>query len=193
MTETGIHVGSGGSKHKLKRVLLTVGVVLLVAAAAVGIVMAVRWWQHRPADSNEAAATPEGVQTTIVASEEQLTQRDYDGARETIDMALTNPELSVEGKYSLYMQRALVYVNQQNYEAALKDYQTAESYHESVELAEAIASLAMRMDNKELALAYYKKTLELLPQGDTDAAQMNRQYFENWVTYLEGGEVPQNE
>lgn len=174
--------GGGGKRRKRvpwRIVALVAGVLLVIVAAWFGA----KWLSQR--DSNQQKASPKGVSETVALSDKQLSQLDYDGARQTVDEALTNPELSVEAKYGLYMQRALVHVNQQNYEAALKDYETAWSYHESVALAESIASLAMRIGNTELALEYYKKTLELLPDDETAGGQMNREYFENWVAHLE--------
>lgn len=186
MAEIVAQVGEGGSKHKLRRLLLGLGVVLLVAVLAAAAGAGARWLQHRKEYSR--AAKPEAVNKDVSAAQNLTFNGNFDKAHETISKALDNPNLSAQAKYDLYMQEGVMYETQQKNDAAMESYRKAEAAKETMDVAQSIARMAEAKGDKQLAITYYKKAITLIPQDDAlrDSA---KKYFEDKITELEGGTV----
>jgi tetratricopeptide (TPR) repeat protein len=185
MAETAVHVGGGGSKHKLRRVLVGFGIVLLVVVVSLAAGGAARWFQQK--SQYDRSAKPEAITKEATAAQNLALKGDYDKAQETISKALDNPSLSAQAKHDLYMQQGVTYENQRNYDAALESYRKAESFKETSIAAAAIANIAEIKGDKQLAITYYKKAIPLIP--DDAMKDSTKKYFENKITELEGGVV----
>lgn len=186
MGNSAIQVGEGGSKHKLRRALIGVGVVVLVAVLAAVVGAGVRWFQQQRDYDNRAK--PEAITQEATTAQNQALGGNFDQAHETINKALDNPNLSTQAKYDLYMQQGVTYEGQKNYDAAMESYRKAESLKETTEVTSAIASLAESRGDKQTAITYYKKAIPLIPEDDAMKDSLKK-YFEDKVTELEGGVV----
>lgn len=175
------------AKFRLGNSLWSVVLVgLAILLAIIAFVLAITWWIGQI--KYEDAAKPENVERTTEDVQDLTFSGDFNKARETVNSALSNPKLSDDAKHALYIQEATVYETEGNYDSALESYLKAESLKETSGVAQAIASIYVMMENKEKALEYYKKALELMPDKDSQASQSAKKYFENWIIYLEGGE-----
>jgi len=180
-----------GKRSKLphwKFVLLIAGVVVLAGGAGV----AARWWQQREGTHDHAGGDHvhpgEYVFSEDVVAAQKLAQDgDYDKAHEAINNALANPSISNREKHDLLVQQGVTYESQQNYDAALESYRQAETFMESLQVAQSIANIAQQKGDKELAITYFKKALALAP--DDPAGQTLKRYFEDAIKYLETGET----
>lgn len=188
MTETGIQVGNGSRKRKLKRVLVGVGIVLLVAAAAGGAGVGVRWWQNRGSvDDTHDHTHEEEFSEDVVNAQKLALEDDYDKAHQVINEALNKEGIPAKEKYDLLIQQGITYENQQNYDKALESYRQAESYLETSQVAQYIGYIADMQGNKEMAIAYFKKAISLLPEDDP-MTPTTKGYLENRIKALEEGQ-----
>ncbi len=175
---------TGGEKARSrKKLVLAVLLVAGVAVLAGGAGAAWNWSRHRGTHPKKLDA----VSQAAADAQKQVFSGNYDKAHQSINTALENPKLSAEAKQNLYMQEGSVYENQKKYDKAMESYRKAEALGETAGITQSIAFLAVKMDNKELAITYFRKTIPLLPKGDRMYDE-NKKYFENWVIHLEGGE-----
>jgi tetratricopeptide (TPR) repeat protein len=178
-----IHVGNGGrSRKRLLRMALAIAGGLVLAA---GVVAAVLFWQNRSA--NNTAAERAKLEKKISSIQNQTLAGDYDRVHDSIQKALADPKLSDTGKLSLYMQDGAAYENEKNYAAAIEAYQKAEAIEPSLGLIQAIATLAVRADDEELAITYYQKALDFLA-ANNKLDEAGRAYYEKLISDLEGEE-----
>lgn len=191
MAETILQNGNGTNKRKFLGVLVSVGLVVAVAAFAAGLGVGARWLQHKHAhDHDDEPAAGNLVTFEEVDKAHDLIQEgEYDKARESIDKALERSNISTQEKHDLLVQKAIAYENEQNDDAALEVYYQAEAVQESLQVAQSIANIADRQGNKELAIAYFKKAITLVPNNA--AGEMLKEYFEGRLAHLEGRESAQ--
>jgi len=185
MADIPVIVGKGGSKHKLRRVLVGFGLVLIVAALALAAGAGARWLQQKREYSR--LAKPENVTKEASAAQKQSFMGDYDKALTTINEALDNPSLSAQAKHDLYLQQGAAYENQKKYDEAMASYRKAESFKETLDAAQSIARMAEQKGDKALAITYYKKAITLIPDDDAMKDALKK-YFENTIRVLEGKE-----
>ncbi len=190
MADADINAGMGSKKRAKKRLFMTVGLILLVVAVAGGVGVGTRWWQERHKPQSAEHVNPGEVKFSKAVTDAQklMISGDYDKAHETINKALGAPGISAQEKHDLYMQQSIVYENQQNYDAALESSRHAGSAMESLQSAQSIANLAANKGDKEEAIAYYKKAITLIPDDPPQVRDNLKQYFENMIIYLEGGQ-----
>ena len=185
MTDTGIHVGRGGSKHKLRRVLIGAGAVLLVVAVSLGAGVGLRWWQQQREYARLGA--PEAVAKEAAEAQNLTLMGDFNKAHDTINAALGNPKLSADAKHRLLMQQGTAYQNQQKLDEAMNSYRRAESLKQTQSAAEAIANVAEMKGDKELAIQYYQKAISLIPSDDV-LKDSTKKYYEDKIITLQGGQ-----
>lgn len=186
MTDSNIHVGQGGSKHKLRRLLISACITLLVAGVALAAGVGVRWWQQQREFARIGA--PEAIAKEAAAAQNLSMMGNFDKAHDTINKALDNPKLSEDAKHQLYMQQGAAYQGQKNYNAAMDSYRQAESLKETQVLAEAIATIAAAQGNKDLAISYYQKAISLIPSDDA-MKDSTKKYYDNQIFVLQGGVI----
>lgn len=186
MADTTVHVGGGGSKHKLRRVLVGLGVVLLVVVLSLAAGGAARWFQQKREFARQAK--PEAISKEAKEAQDLAFSGDFNKAHDTIDDALDNPSLSAKAKHDLYLQQGVTYENEKNYDAAMESYRKAESFTETMDAVQSIARMAEIKGDKQMAITYYKKAIPLIPKDDA-MAESTKKYFENKIIELEGGTV----
>lgn len=177
-----VHVGAGGTNRK-KQLLIALVVVGGVAVLIAG------WFGLRllQQDKDSNMMTPT-IQTTTEVQGLLLAGK-YEDAHKAISDALKDTRLTDDEEQTLYIYQGSTYENQKNYEAAMDSYRKAEAVKETLGAVQAIANLAVTMGNTELAIVYYKKAVNLIPQENNHFAEEQKRYFEGWVEQLENGQT----
>ena len=184
MADTQVHVGKGGSKYRLRRVLIGGGIVLLIVVLGLAAGAGVRWWQQK---RQPAADKTQVLPKEVTDAQNLVFEGNYDKAHETINNALKDPNLSAQSKYDLLMQQAFTYEGQQNPDAAMDAYLDAEAVMQTMDVAQSIARLAAAKGDKELAISYYQKALTLIQNDDAMRVEYKK-YFESMISVLQGGQ-----
>ncbi len=179
-----ITVGQGGSKHKLRRVLMVLGAVVLVAGLAGGAGAGVRWLKTK--QEEKRAASPQAISKDVSDAQKQILGDDLDKAHGTINDALDNPGISAQSKHDLYLQQGAIFENEKKYDEAAASYQKALEAKESSQAYESLARLAEQKGDKDLAISYYEKAIPLIPQDDAMKDAIKK-YYENKIIVLKGG------
>lgn len=148
--------------------IIAVGVVLL-AVAGIGYYV---WHtlQHKAAMRSQATTGQSAVST----AEAQANNGDTNAALSTLGTAIkdTNNKSQIA---ALYVQQGVTYTDDQNYSAALQSYLQAEQTNGlTYSLAQSIAEAAQASGNKQLAITYFQKAINLVPANDpTGGAEKN--------------------
>ncbi len=153
-------------KHKKpiphKKILaITIIVGVLVLAVLVGVLA--RFLQQKTDNQRDEIFVPgQGLPRAVNDSQSLSLQGKNDEANKKLEDALQkNPQDAA--KYELYIQQGINYQNQKDYSKALDSYRKAEAIKQDDKITLLIAEVAMLLNDKPLALEYYRKTVTLLP------------------------------
>jgi len=169
-------------KNRKKQLRPVIAVVLVVAVVATAGGVEVRWLQQ---SKQKAAMIQHTISKDASRAQDLTLSGEYEEAHKALKAALSNPNLSADEKYDLLFQQGTTYENQQNYGAALTSYKQAESVRLTMVLAEAIARVAEANGDKQMAIAYYKKAIPLIPTDDPTGASIKR-YYQDSIIRLGG-------
>lgn len=171
-----------------RQVLVSVGVISMILLA-VGAGALLFWLQHKdqpntgnqqgPAsDSNRLPAKIDEIQNLAVSG-------DVAQSNQKIQDALSQPNVSDQDKYDLYVQQGVNYSNTGQHQQALAAFKQAEAAKKDANIEQLLGGEAEALGDKQSAIAYYKATLQLL---DKSAAGYNgdKQVFEDKVKALGG-------
>lgn len=178
-------VGSGQGKKKRWIPIVTIAAVLALAGAAGA---GLRWWQNRDTDTTPKETTgttrlPERVERL----QELAVNGQYETAQKEIAEALADPDISSEEKYDLYFQQGITYESEGNLQAALESYRQAESVTSDRVVSEAIGNVAVLLNDKQLAITYYRKVISQLDKNGV-VYEADKESFEAKIRDLEGQE-----
>ncbi|HEU5187066.1 MAG TPA: hypothetical protein VFT87_01040 [Candidatus Saccharimonadales bacterium] len=144
-------------KLKAPKILLLIGAIVLVGAAGFGAQLLVRQLQK----INEK---PKGGAPPAVKEVQELANQ---GNQEAVDKKivekLQDPSVSDNEKYLLYQQQGSRFMAKGEATAAVEAYLKGFGIRQTFELAQAVAGAYWQSGNKERALEYYRKALELVP------------------------------
>lgn len=174
-------VGEGGRKSKAPRWPFVVGlIVAVVLALAAGVF--VRWI----VDRNKAEPAPEPLAAEIQEVQDLTLDNKPEEAEKKISELLADPNVSAEVKYSLYLQQGATYYQKGEYQPALDSYTKAFDIRQTYPVAQSIGSTWLALGNKQKAIEYYRKAIELIPQ-DNPVRDDEVQVIEEQIKALESG------
>lgn len=179
-----VHVGRGGHRRGTSRWLMVVAVIAIVAVA-IGAGVFARWFMERDNDSSDTAPT------TLPAVLEEVQELSLEGKQAEADQkiaeALQDPSTPPDVKFTLYLQQGANYFQKGEYQKAIESYTKASEIRDTFELAQAIASTWQQLGDKQQAVTYLRKAIELMPQDnpvrDDDIAAIEEQ-----IKALEAGQ-----
>jgi tetratricopeptide (TPR) repeat protein len=123
---------------------------------------------------------------SVTEAQELAAEGKTDEANKKIGEALAqNP--ADEAKYELYVQQGVNYQNEGKNAEALAEYRKAEAVRLDFRLARLIGDVAVILDNKALAIEYYKKAIPLI-DPDNPIKDAEKQTLEEKIKAL-GGQV----
>lgn len=165
-----------------KKFVVTTIVVLVVGLAALGAGIGLRWWQ----DGTKLSQTdPKDLPETIETAQNLASSGDFEGAHKKIEEDLGRSGLSNQQQYELYFQQGNTYFNESKYNEALDSFKKAAAVKETQSIYETMANTSEILSNKEAAIEYYKKAIQLiLPDNRVGAA--DKQSYEMKIRELGG-------
>jgi tetratricopeptide (TPR) repeat protein len=186
-TETSVTAGETSAKVsnaprpliKRRLTLIIVVIIIVLVAAGSGYYL---WHKHQ---QKMPSSTLSAGQSAVNMAIEQANQGNTNSALNTLNTAINNTTDGAQ-KSALYVQQASTYENAQNYQAALTSFQKAAQYGGlTYGLAQNIAETAQQVGNKQLAIQYYQKAINLIPANDP-VGHADKQGFETAINSLEG-------
>lgn len=175
------------SKHsrfkKMKITKKTVVILSLLVLTGVGgwlTPILINHYQRSAAESREKQ-----FESKRVEAQDLRVKGQTDEAVKKVDEALRDPSLTDEQRYGLYIERGNVPFDQKDYAAAIGFYEKAEAIKRDYQVTEVLALAWEYAGNKEKAIEYYKKAIELIPQ-DTPMARDLKSDLEKSILRLGG-------
>jgi len=107
-----------------------------------------------------------------------------DDAVKKTDDALNDPSLTSDQRYRLYIDRGSISYDKNDYTDAINYFEKAEQIKQDYEIADLLSRSWDKAGNKEKAIEYYKKFIELLP--DLPLRNVYKEDAENAIKRLGG-------
>lgn len=167
------------AKFSLSKKQLFVGLsIVLVLAVALGAGVLVGLLQA-PSDKQPAATqTKEKLPASITAVNALVGQGKPDEAQTMIDQSIQAPSTPASEKYMLYISKAGIANDKQDYQTALSALLEAEKIQETSDLAAKIGAAYAELGQKDKAVEYYKKAIRLNPQDNPMRERENEIFAE---------------
>lgn len=168
-------------KTNRKKVILTVvsiaGVLIVAGAAGFGL----RLLQNSKEDTPPASDV--NLPQSVSDAQDLRLSGNLDAANKKIDDALNDSKTSSDEKYSLYMQKASVFADQDKYAEAAESFEKAASIKQTSNIYENIGEAYEAAGQKDKAIEAYKKGIPLV-KGPV--AEDDRLALENKIKNLGG-------
>lgn len=144
----------------------------LIIVLAVGLAGFLGWWYFygKSTTDKRPPVTPADKYSSVTPSQKADTmafQGNYQGAQNLLDDEIARSDDAVS-KRELYLDKWLIAFNKKQYNDALSFAQAAEKLAPTRVTAKAVAQSSEALNNKKLALEYYKKVVERTPQSMKD-------------------------
>lgn len=146
----------------------------LIIVLAVGLAGFLVWWYFagKSTTDERPPVTPADKYSSVTPSQKADTmafQGNYQGAQNLLDEEIARSG-DAAGKRELYLDKWLIAYNKKQYSDAISFARAAEKLSPTRVTAKAVAMSSEALNDKKLALEYYKKVVERTPQSmiDTD-------------------------
>jgi tetratricopeptide (TPR) repeat protein len=180
MDDNTVKTGSGGSarrsltKRTLKMIAIGVGIIVLAGGAGV----TVRLLQNKQDKNKQPTVNSQSLPSAVDDAQNLRLNGDTAAAGKKIDDALNNKSTSTDEKYQLYIQKASLFSDQQNYGGAADAYAQALALKQTSAAYDAMGDAYAAADQKDKAIDAYKKAIPLVPaspvQDDDKEAIANK-------------------
>ena len=162
MTET-VLVGDGGKAKRPRPRWPFIAAFIVVLLLALGAGGFVRWLEQKnnPASNNSNRLPPQP--DTVADAQDLLAKGKTDEAAKHVDQALSNPKLSNDEKYLLYIEQGRIAQEKGDYPATAAAYEKAEAIKQTYEVSRRLGATWQQIGDKQKALMYYEQALRLNP------------------------------
>lgn len=181
MAENTIQIGSGRQKRKARWPFIVALAVTIVFAIGAGVF--VRWAVDRNKGPIKA---PEQLAPEILEVQDLALNGKQDEADKKIGEILTDPAVSADVKFTLYLQQGSNYYSKGEYQKALESYTKASEIRDTFEIAQAMASIWQQLGDKQQAIKYLRHAIEVMPP-DNPVREDDIQLIEEQIRTLESG------
>ncbi|MFZ2125162.1 MAG: tetratricopeptide repeat protein [Candidatus Saccharimonadales bacterium] len=165
-----------------KKKLLIAGIALLLIG---GIVSGWLFMQNKQAvDNRQKQLTEEVLEQTTVDAQVLARKGDPAAAVAKYDDAINSISDSYQ-KSILTINKAIIYLNNEDYEQALKIAKEAETIDANFAVVKIIAQIYAEKGDNPNAITYYKKTIELIDKDDPLAGD-DAIYYQSVIDSLGG-------
>jgi tetratricopeptide (TPR) repeat protein len=170
--------------HLSKKQVLVGGGVVLLLAVALGA-GALLGWLQAPSVTPHTVETKDKLPSSIVAANALVGAGKTEEAKQKVDEFIKAPSTPPSEKYMLYITKANLANDAQDYQAALSALLEAEKVEETSEVASKIGTMYEQLGQNDKAIEYYKKAIRLNPQDDPMRERENETLAE-MIRYLGG-------
>jgi predicted negative regulator of RcsB-dependent stress response len=172
-------------KHfSTKKKLIIVGVILLLFIGG-----AVSGWfymqNNQAAQDQKQQLAEEVIDQTTIDAQAMARKGDTAGAVAKYDEVIETTSDAYQ-KSILTINKAIIYLNKEDYETALSIAKEAEAIDANFGVVKIIAQIYEDKGDKPNAIAYYKKTIELIDK-DSPMAADDAIYYQSVIDDLSGG------
>lgn len=167
-----------------KRSLLVAGLITLALLCGA----ALAWLRNDGTDAPDSSKTgvlEDRLPKDVKEIQELALSGNIEEAEKKIQEGLSRPGVSDETKYNLLVQKGVTYQNEGKYKEAHSAYKEAEEVKSEYKISKLIADNALAMDNKALALTYYKKAHSQLDKS-SPFYEGEKEIVESKIRELEG-------
>ncbi len=155
----------------------------MIISVVIFVVLSVGGW-FVASSMNLFASKQELTYKAISDANELATKGNVDGAKAAYDSAISKTNDNIL-KANLLTNKATVFYNEKNYDQALSIALEAEVLSPNESTAQFIANIYLLKDDKVNAIAYYKKTIELIDK--TKESESNKEaYYQGIIDSLGG-------
>lgn len=165
---------------KNKKKILSLLAIGLVSVAGVGAYL----FLSQPEESS-FLTTEEQVRNFYMDTDRRAFQGDVDGALEAYDQAI-HQQTDEKLKLELLTNKAMTALNNDRIDVAIEAAQRADDIQSDLASTSLLAQLYDRRGDKEKAIEYYKKALQLLDQETADEGPSDKGLFERRIQQLGG-------
>jgi len=169
-------------KHSSKKKWLIIGAIVIVLFIGGGITGWMFMSSQQPAPAS--SLTEEQFDQTISDAQTLANNGDTNGAIAAYDNAVKATNDAYQ-KSVITLEKAVMYLNEKNYEQALVIAKQAEVINVNFEVVKIIAQIYDEKGDKKNAITYYKKTIELIDKNDPMASD-DAEYYQGLITDLGG-------
>lgn len=169
-------------KIKKKWLIVVASVMVLFVAGGLNA-----WYfiaKDQSIDNAQVDETETEVYEKSVEADTLANMGDSEGAVSAYDEAIDGSEDDLE-KIALMISKATIYFNEGNYDEALSVMLEAKNTYESSATASFTAQIYEAKSDKENAVAYYQKAIDLLDETNP-VADSSREYYQFKIDELNG-------
>ena len=172
-----------GTKKKSRwlPVLVVVGVLILALGAG-----ALAWWlmSGEPAKKNAPLVNVDPRSKSVKQAESLLVSGKSDEAAKYVKDQLANTSLPKGDRYDLYYEQGVIAQNAQDWQLAADAFGSAFAIKQDYDVAQKLGSTWQQLGDKQKAIDYYKKAIELNPPSNP-MRESNNNIFQQLINQLE--------
>lgn len=146
-----------GNKRKI--IVVVGGIILIGVAIGTGALL---WWLQNREESNTPIVAEAQLPQAASEAQELAASGDVNGSNKKINDALNSASTSSSEKFDLYVQQGINFGEQNQHQQALDSFKKAEAIKQNFMVSHLIAEQAEALGDKQMAIAYYKKTISQL-------------------------------
>jgi tetratricopeptide (TPR) repeat protein len=163
--------------HLSKKQVLVGGGIVLLLGVALGA-GALLGWLQAPSVTQQPTETTDKLPSSVVAVNALVGQGKVAEAEQKIDESIKAPSTPPSEKYILYVSKAGLANDKQDYKGALEALLEAEKVQKTSDLCAKIATAYSELGQKDKAIAYYKEAIKLNPQSNPMQERENEIFAE---------------
>ena len=170
-------------KHSSKKKRLIIGAVVIMLFIG-GVVTGWMFMSNQQPAPASSPLSEEQFNQTISDAQTMVNNGDTSGASVAYDNAVKATNDAYQ-KSVITLEKAVMYLNEKNYEQALVIAKQAEAININFEVVKIIAQIYDEKGDKQNAIIYYQKTIELIDKNDPMASD-DAEYYQGLITELGG-------
>jgi len=168
-------------KHSSRKKWFIISAVVIVLFAG-GVAAGWMFISNQQPAQATLPLTQDQFDQTISDAQTMANNGDTSGASAAYDNAVKATNDTYQ-KSVLTLEKAVIYLNEKNYEQALVIAKQAESINSNFEVAKIIAQIYDEKGDKQNAITYYQKTIQLIDKNDPMASD-DAEYYQGLITEL---------
>lgn len=148
-------------KKRPPKKLLIVGGAFVVLVGVAGVLLVTRPWEQQPTSADNGDTAELAPLNAVERADIMAGEGDYQGSQALLDSELLAQASTTDEKQQVYIQKAVLAMNNKNYDEAMTYAKEAETIRSDKMSVRLIGQIAEQRGDKSLAVDYYTKVLSL--------------------------------